>query len=129
MEETPPFEVAVRRLQQFLAKQGWPTDLLWRTEADIVHPPDGDIVVRRRGEREAAAVARIRHDEGFRRGVGIALEVPCEVGGAACTTVYLTTDAVEAGYRMLADHGLKLEHGALRRGPGRRAWQMVPDGD
>jgi hypothetical protein len=118
MEEPPPFDVAVQRLQQFLSEQGWPTGLVWRKGADVVHPPDGDVVVRRRRERAAAAVARKHYDEGFRHGVGIALEVPCEVDGAACATVYWTTDAVEAGYRLLPDHGLKLwvatEHPAGR---------------
>jgi hypothetical protein len=108
MEETPPFDSAVQQLQQFLAQQGWPTRLVWRTEADVVHLPDRDVVVRRRVEREAASAARVHYDEGFRRGVGIALQVRCEVDGAACTTVYWTTDVVEAEYRMSPDHGLKL---------------------
>jgi hypothetical protein len=108
MEETPPFDSAVQRLQRFLAEQGWPTRLVWRTDGDIVHVPSGDVVVRRRVEGEAASAARKHYDEGLRQGGGIALEVPCEVDGAACTTVYWTTDVVEAGYRMLPDHGLKL---------------------
>jgi len=108
MEETPPFDSAVQQLQHFLAEQGWPTRLVWRTEPDIVHLPGRDVVVRRRDEREAASAARVHYNEGFRQGVGIALQVPCEVEGAACTTVYWTTDVVEAEYRMLPDDGLKL---------------------
>src|SRR5262245_60003671 len=128
MEETPPFDVAVQRLQQFLSEQGWPTERVWRTEADVVHPPDGDIVVRRRRGREAAAVSRMHYDEGFQRGVGIALEVPCEVDGAACTTVYWTTDTVDAGYRMLPDCGLKLSVATAHpvgRSVGTLVWWLV----
>jgi len=128
MEETPPFDSAVQRLQTFLSKQGWPTRLVWRMEGDIVHSLDRRIVVRRRREREAASVARSYYDEGFRRGVGIALAVLCEVDGAACTTIYWTTDTVEGEYRILPEHGLKLSVGtphSVGRGVSTLTWWMA----
>jgi len=108
MEETPSFDAATERLQRFLSEQGWPIRLIWRIEDDIVLLPGSEFVVRRRVEPRAALAARAHYEVGIRQGVGIALEVPCEVDGAACTTVYWTTDGMEAQYRTLPEHGLKL---------------------
>jgi hypothetical protein len=93
MEEAPQFEVAVERLKHFLRDQGWPDALVWRAEMDIVCGRQCDVVVRRRREAEAVSSARARYEEGRRLGVGIALEVACDLEQVACATVYWTTDA------------------------------------
>jgi len=75
---------------------------------DAVRLPDGDIVVRRRPSFAAGEFARTYYEDGRQRDLGIALEVPCAVDGAACATIYWTTDATEAEYRLMPTHGLKL---------------------
>ena len=108
MEETPEFDAAVRRLQRFLTDNGWPSTISWRRTEDVVRLPDGDVVVRRRPSFAAEEFARTYYEDGRQRGLGVALEVPCEVEGAACTTIYWTTDTTEAEYRLMPDHGLKM---------------------
>jgi hypothetical protein len=58
MEETPTFDSAVERLQRFLSEQGWPTDVVWRFEKDIVRLPQAEIVVRRRSTSQAVQAAK-----------------------------------------------------------------------
>lgn len=108
MEETPTFDEAVQRLSRFLADQGWPTDLAWRFETDIVRGPRCGVLVRRRSEAKAALALRAHYEAGRHSGVGIALEVACDLGGVACATVYWTTDLLEAQYRRMPERGLKL---------------------
>ena len=108
MEDAPTFEAAVERLKRFLNDQGWPSTLVWRFETDIVRGRQCDLVVRRRSEAEAVLSARADYQDGRRQGVGIALKVACDLEGAACATVYWTTDVKEAGYRMMPARGLKL---------------------
>jgi hypothetical protein len=108
MEQTPNFDEAVQRLKRFLADQGWPTDLAWRFERDIVPGSRCGVVVRRRSEARAALAVRAHYETGCRSGVGIAMEVACDLEGVACTTVYWTTNATEAAYRMMPERGLKL---------------------
>jgi len=108
MEETPTFDSAVEGLQRLLAGQGWPTHIVWRVEGDVVRDPSGEIVVRRRPRDDIAQSARAHYEAGRQQGVGVALDVLCEVDGAACATVYWTTDSTDAQYRMMPDRGLKL---------------------
>src|SRR6185312_10256091 len=61
--------------------------------------------------------ARAHYEAGRQHGVGVALDVSCEVDGAACATVYWTTDSTEMEYRMIPDRGLKLGVATTRR-PG-----------
>jgi hypothetical protein len=128
VEEAPTFDIAVERLKRFLSDQGWPSALVWRFETDIVRGRHCDVVVRRRRETGALSSARARYERGRRLGVGIALEVACDLEEAACATVYWTTDAREAECRMMPERGLKLSivtpH---RRGTsvGRLRWWLV----
>lgn len=108
MEDAPIFEAAVERLRRFLSDQGWPPDLAWRFESDIVRGRRCEVVVRCRTEAEAILSAKAHYEAGRRHGVGIALEVACDLEGVACATVYWTSDAREAEYRMLPARGLKL---------------------
>jgi len=128
MEEAPQFEVAVERLKRFLSDQGWPDTLVWRAETDIVRGRHCDVVVRRRREAEAVSSARARYEEGRRLGVGIALEVACDLEQVACATVYWTTDAKEAEYRMMPERGLKLSIATPHRraiSVGRFRWWLA----
>lgn len=108
MEEPLSFDAAIERMQRFLAEQGWPTRLIWRTERDIVCLSGSELVVRRRVEPKAALAARVHYEVGLRQGLGISLQALCEVDGAACVTVYWSNDEMEAQYRMQPEHGLKL---------------------
>ena len=114
-EETPEFEQAVDRLRRFLADQGWPTTIAWRTETDIVRLPSGDVVVHRRSPSASASRAREHYEEGRRRGVGVALDVSCELGDSACASIFWTTDAREAECRLMPARGLKLVIATPRR--------------
>ena len=118
MEETPPFDSAIERLQRFLSEQGWPTRIVWRLESDVVRVPHADIVVRRRTSPDATRIARAHYEAGRSQGVGVALEVSCEVDGAACTSIFWTADPTEAEYRMMPERGLKLSVATPHR-PGR----------
>ena len=102
------FDEAVQRLTRFLGDQGWPMDLAWRFETDIVPDSPGEVVVRRRSKVDSLLASRAHYEAGRRLGVGVALEVACDLEGVACATVYWTTDVKEAEYRMMPEHGLKL---------------------
>jgi hypothetical protein len=108
MEDAPTFDAAVERLRRFLDDQGWPSTLVWRLQTDIVRGRHCDVVVRRRSEAAAVSSARAHYETGRRHGVGIALQVACDLEGVACATVYWTTDMTEAEYRMMPARGLKL---------------------
>jgi hypothetical protein len=109
MEETPSFDSALERLRAFLTDRGWPTNLVWRKNIDVARLRGGEIVVRRRSESAATRAANARYELGVRRGVGISLEVLCDLDGAACAIVRWTSEGTENEYYGIApDRGLKL---------------------
>jgi hypothetical protein len=116
MEDAPPFDEAVSQLRAFLEGQGWPTEVVWRSRDDIARATNGDIYVRRRAKGRALELARKHYERGRRQGVGVALEVRCQIEGAACASVFWTADPVVAESFMMPDRGLKLSVATTRRG-------------
>ena len=108
MEETPGFDEAIERLKRFLSEQGWPTAIVWRTDRDVARLLGAKIVVRRRSTSDRARRAREYYEEGRGNRVGVAIDVVCELDGAACATIEWTTDSRTAELHMIPDTGLKL---------------------
>lgn len=115
MDETPAFDDAVDQLKRFLARQSWPGLILWASHDDVAFLPGARTVVRRRPLLAARESARAHYEAGRQQGLGVALDVFCALRGAACATVYWSTDAVEAMSRMMPARGLKLSVTLSRR--------------
>lgn len=108
MDPTPPYEQAIAAFKEFLEKQGWSQNIIWRRPDDVVFRIGRSKVVRHRPPREATEWGLRYYDLGYNRGLGISLHAECEIGGAAYATIFWTTDDREAESRMMPTHGLKM---------------------
>jgi hypothetical protein len=115
MEETPTFEAACARLTRFLADHGWPAKITWTAATDILLLPGGKALVRRRSSSSAAESARAYYEEGRAQGVGVALNVSCQLDDAACASIFWTADDTEAESCFMPEQGLKLTIATPRR--------------
>jgi hypothetical protein len=111
----PEFAGAVQRFRDFLRAEGWPTDLLWVREADIVRLPESGVAVFLQGDDDGAARAERVFASARAAGLGVALDAVCTLGEATCAVVAWPLDpeeAVRAHYP--ADGGLKLSVATTR---------------
>lgn len=94
------FETAVTNFARFLVQQGFPPNVLWLTPDDIVfwqlryHFWKGDPGQRR--ER-----AKVEYEHGVARNFGIALQAECKTERWSICRVYLPTEEIDAGCRMI----------------------------
>jgi hypothetical protein len=105
----PDFGAAVLRFRDFLRAEGWPTDLLWVREADLVRLPDPGLAIFLQGDDDGAARAERVFEAARAAGLGVAMEAVCTLGAATCAVIAWPRDPEEAARALYpADGGLKL---------------------
>lgn len=100
----PPFDQAVSRFKQFLESQGWPTEIVWARQNDVVW--QGESLTVRTCE---AIDAKVDYDLGQRAGLGVLLEARCTLGNLTSACVCYPQDEREAELLLYpSDGSLKL---------------------
>jgi hypothetical protein len=118
----PEFAEAVQRFRDFLRAEGWPMQVLWVREADIVRLPDPGIAVFLQGDDGGVERAERVFASARAAGLGVAMEAVCTLGDATCAVVAWPRDRDEASREPYPpDGGLKLS-AATPRLEGTARW-------
>ena len=104
-ESAPNFARAVEDFQKFLAEQSVSSDLVWIFREDVVWC-DRHIFIKEPLPKQNFGVAQTLFDRGWKRGLGVSLDVLCLVGSRHCGFVWLPENEREAELHLLA--GLKM---------------------
>ena len=104
-EPTPTFARAVDDFQKFLAEQSVSPELVWIFREDVVSH-DGAIFIREPLPKVNIAIAETLFERGWKRGLGVSLDVLCLVGSRHCGFIWLPKNEREAELHLLA--GLKM---------------------
>jgi hypothetical protein len=118
----PDFEEACQRFRAFLLSQGWPERILWIRAGDIDRTSSEGITVFASADGDGSADARLAHEEGWRRALGVLFHGICVIGDATCATVAYPANPLDAELKMYpSEGGLKMSV-AVPRADGRMRW-------
>ena len=101
----PALQDAIPRLQEFLQEHGWPQEVAFVGEDELIWAGDYFWVRLRKAANESA---RDAYDNGLRRGLGVALNAVCTDSRSTYAHVYVPRDDRDRQEHMLAVNGLKL---------------------
>lgn len=97
---------AEQKLQNFLAKHGYPETIRWLMHDNVVVDRQGQFWVRDCGTK-ALEHANLRYCKGVERNLGIALHVICATDSETFASVFVPADDVDRQYHLMG-YGLKL---------------------
>jgi hypothetical protein len=105
--ETPAFPEACQRFSRFVRENGYPEQVLWVEQADVVWWRQ-QLLVRVRPVQTGRDRACQRYEEGIRNGSGVLLHAFSEIEGTAIAAVILPRDEDVAQRHLMPQSGLKL---------------------
>jgi hypothetical protein len=119
---------AYRRFSQFLRESGYPEQILWVEQSDVVWS-QRHLCVRARSAQTVREHACQRYAEGLKNGHGVSLHAFSELGENAVAVVIVPRDDEAAHRHLIPTGGLKLSTATkkleARRITNRLIWLML----
>ncbi len=103
-EMTDDFDTVLVEFRAFIAREGFPTDIVWIFREDVTSRKRR-VAIRWPVPTENERVARERYSIGVRGGMGLRMEVFCLLVQKSCCTIWVPRDEIDASFAML--FGLK----------------------
>lgn len=120
--QAPGFDEAAQKFREFLVSLGWPGQIIWIRDGDIIRRARDPLTICRSEQGDGEENAQRKYEIGLRKGLGVLLEAICTLGDATCAIVSYPVDQREAELLMYPSHGgLKLS-AALPRIEGVARW-------
>ena len=107
MNEPRNFDEAVANFRAFLERNGYPPDVIWVTEKNVLVAPSRLIYVRSPIPRESAAAARCTFETGI-SGLGVWLNTICASQHTSYCNAWTPNDADQAARAMIRARAVKM---------------------
>jgi hypothetical protein len=107
----PDFYSAADDFARFAVSQGYPLNLLWVTQADVVllrWMRTWTYFVWKGEPNKRQGEVRIVYQNAMARNVGLTFEAKCKTDRWTICRVYVPENDIDAQYRMIPDHGVKM---------------------